>query len=183
MQQCDECRQRFEQFDKFYSLFLTEILRPVTNSALDFAKTVGGKGIVVGLFECTPLLDKTNGQGFAYQANLVFRANGEKVPQKLSDYRGKNHFSQTLLLRAMSDPVCHKTLLFLQSPAFFTFKGWVLKIPGIVESVHLSPTGAAQIALTDLKKMGDKIIYLQKIDENTILNEKRLDKIKNSLAI
>lgn len=183
LQQCNGCRKRFQEFDGFYSFFLQEISKPITNSALDFAKSIGHNDVKYGLLECEPLLDETNGHGFAYRAHLRFMANGSPNSQKLADFNSDKKLSPNLVIRFMTDPTCGKILLFIQSIEMYSFKNYRISIPGIADSVQLNNAGAAKLEMIDINKLIEQIIYLQKDETNSTSYEKRVDKIRNSIGV
>ena len=181
LQQCKGCRERFQEFDGFYSFFLQELSKPITNSALDFAKEIGFKGVKYGLFECEPVPDKTNGHGFAYRTNLRFIANGTLNAKKLTDFSQETKLSQNLTIRFMTDPACEKTILFMHSKDYYGFNNYQLTIPGIVENAQLSNTGTTKIQSIDINKLNGQIVYLSKDDTNSANHEKRVAKIRNAI--
>jgi hypothetical protein len=182
LQQCNACRKRFQEYDGFYSFFMQEISKPISNSVLDLAKKIGHDDVIYGLFACEPLPDKTNGHGFAYRTHLSFVANGFPNPQRLVDFNEAEK-SAKLTIRFMTDPSCQKILLFVKSIDFYSFKNFRLSIPGIIDNAQLSASGATKMEIIDIKKMTEEIIYLQKDDTNSNAFEKGVEKVRNSIRI
>ena len=180
LQQCEVCRDRFQEIDGFYALFVQEINKPITNGTLDFAKQIGKSGVKYGLILCDPVPEMTNGHGFAYKTKIQFVANGAYNPQKLSSFKEKLAPHQ-LSIRFMTDPDCNAVMIFVHTNEHVSLKGWALKLPGVGETI-LSQPGAGKIQSLDLKKMDNQIAYLRKIDDLVPeANERRIEKIEHAL--
>ncbi len=180
LQQCEECRDRFQDLDGFYAFFVQEINKPITNSALDFAKNISMNDVKYGLLIGDPVPEMTNGHGFAYRTKLQFIGNGTYNPNKLASFKDKLA-PQQLSIRFMTDPHCNATMIFVHTMEHASLKGWAVKLPGSAEAV-LNQPGAGKVQSLDLKKLDNQIVYLRKTDglipEN---NEKRIEKIEHAI--
>ena len=183
LQQCRTCRRQLETLDGFYSAFLNEVAKPISNQALDLAKEVGSKDVEYGLILCEPLPDLSNGHGFAYRAKVLFVANGVHGHRKLAQFDGKSIPKKSFAMRVMTDPDCKELLVFLLSSEGIKYEDWMITIPGMVDEKPLSRTGATSIPLADIRKFQDKVIFLKaNADIAADVPEARFDRIKFSFS-
>jgi hypothetical protein len=163
-QTCASCQQQFLKLQKFYAILDHEVEKPVTNKALDLAKRVHSEEVEYGLVVCEPIeRAQTPDEATRYKTKVVFCANGHFYGDhpRLADYNLQELPKGRVAIRAMTDKMQNKLLLYLWRDGEENFAGWELELPGEAERTRFSPSGAASIALRDIKELGNKVIYFE----------------------
>jgi len=134
--------------------------RPVSNSALDLAKSLAPDEVTYGVFECTPLPYNRELKGRAYRTRLVSIAEGKEGRPTSS--RVRTVPDRHLALRAMTDPSHHKTLIFINTPENDQFEGCTLSLEEGTRTIHLNAVGASQLDLDDIMDLDNIVIRIVK---------------------
>lgn len=164
LQSCSSCQQEFQKLQKLYAILDHEVEKPVSNKALDLAKQVRSKDVEYGLVLCEPIESvQASSEATSYKTKVVFCANGHFYGDhpRLADYNLQELPKGRLAIRAMTDKTQNKLLLYLWRNGENNFSGWELELPGESERTCFSPSGAASIALRDIKELGNKVIYFE----------------------
>jgi len=160
--QCGKCRRTRRILDRCNDLLCLEMQRPVTNTALDLAKSLAPKQVRYGLLICTPSPDEDQRSAKAYRTRLVFSANGEAGRSKLRDFDLKKIPQGSLALRMYTDPMEQELLLFLWEPEPREGRPDRLRWSGRRASISFNQIGAGCMALSDFSHLDNQLVFFSK---------------------
>ena len=180
LQQCNQCREVVDELDTFYSIFLQEISKPVTNKTLDFAKKLAASHVKYGLLICKPVPEKNSDRGHAYQSKILFSANGESGKKKLADYDLYSISSADIAIRIITDSAGDNASIHLWNKTATEFDNWVLSIPGFSDEIHFNKAGSATIPFINIEKLRNKRLFFQPTLSN-ISKEERFYSIRSAI--
>ena len=183
LQQCDECREKFEELEGIYSQLNEQVCTPVSNKVLDLAKQIRNKNTRYGLVVCEPV-NKTVGTSKSYKTKVLFSANGTGTnhKKKLSDFDLNALPQDSIAIRAMTDGSCNTLLLYLWSSNPSSFEGLELKISEKSRPVVFDHAGVSHLPLTDIEDLGDKVIYFEEKQNNVSASENRFANIYSAIS-
>jgi len=154
------CCLRFQRnLDRFYTLLAAELQKPVTNPALDLAKSLAPKKVCYGLLLCSPVRVKHRPREKAYRTHLVFSANGGAGLTRLRDFDLLKIPKEYLAIRLYSDPSFKEMSLFLWQHEVTDLSICQLRWSDAGNTVSFSPTGRSRMTLTDFKTLDNRLIY------------------------
>ncbi len=161
---CRKCRAVVESLRIFYRCVDEELKKPIENRVFDLAKSVRSDVVEYGLLICESSKGPSSGQGRRlYKAKMVFCANGSRFgeKEKLGDY-GLNELGEgSIAIRAMSDTVQNKLLLYLWSKQSSSWEGQRLRIEGKEENIAITAAGQAAIPLCRISDLDGRSICFE----------------------
>lgn len=159
---CGKCRRTCRVLDRCNDLLCMEMQRPVTNTALDLAKSLAPKQVRYGLLICTPSPDDNQRAAKAYRTRLVFSANGEAGLNKLRDFDLKKIPQGSLALRLYTDPKDQALLLYLWESEPLESRPDRLRWSGRRASISFNQIGAGCMALSDFSHLDNQLVFFSK---------------------
>ncbi len=183
LQQCEECREKFEELEGIYSQLNEEISQPVSNKVLDLAKQIKSTDIRYGLVVCEPAKAKTTKTN-SFKSTVLFTANGTGVnhEKKLADFDLNKLPRDNIAIRAMTDTSCNRLLLYLWSADNSSFEGWELKVSDKSHRAVFDRAGMSHMPLMKIEDLGDKVIYLKEKQNNVSASENRFANIIDAVT-
>lgn len=183
LQQCEECRDKFEELEGVYSQLNEEVTKPVSNKILDLAKKVRARDTRIGLVVCEPVKTKSE-KSLSFKTKLLFSANGtgKNHTKKLSDFDLNALPDGNIAIRAMTDKSCNQLLLYLWSSSCSTFEGWELKVSEKSQHAVFNQAGVSQLPLTSIEELDDKVIYFKEKQNNVPASENRFSNIISAIS-
>jgi len=164
--QCGYCRRIFRNLDRFYSLLAQEMQKPITNLAIDFAKTFAPKPVCYGLLVCIPVPRKNLRAAKAYRTCLVFSANGKPGLRKLRDYDLKQIPKEWLALRLYTDPFFGEMSVCLWQRDLVDASPYQLRWSEAEDVLAFNQSGKSCMAMADFTQLDDRLVYLSKPTRN-----------------
>jgi hypothetical protein len=162
--QCNRCRRGYRALDRFYSLLVSEMRKPVTNLTLDTAKSFAPKPVRYGLLLCTPIPDRNSRSAKAYRTQLVFSANGEPGRRKLRDFDLIRIPQDCLAIRLYTDPSYNEMSIFLWQHDLGDASPFKLRWSATRKALSFNQIGRSTMALSNFSSLDNRLIYLSKTD-------------------
>lgn len=183
LQQCEECREKFDELEGIYSQLNEEVTKPVSNKVLDLAKQVKPQDTRYGLVVCEPTKAKTT-KTKSFKSRVLFTANGAGVnhKKKLADFDLDKLPKDNIAIRAMTDKSCNQLLLYLWSANNSSFEGWEIKVSDKSQRVIFDQAGVSQMPLMKIEDLGDKVIYLKEKQNNVSASENRYAQLIDAIT-
>ncbi len=183
LQQCKECRDKFEELEGTYNQLNEQLAKPVSNKALDLAKHLNSKDTTYGLVICEPVEQKKKNETLSFKTKVLFTANGTGAHNTtLSDFDLTTFPKDSIAIRAMTDKSCNQLLLYLWSSKYSTFEGWELKISEKSQRAIFNQSGMSKIPMTQIEELGDKVIYFKEKQNTDTASENRFLNIIDAIS-
>ena len=180
--QVEHYRNIIRDLKKYYGLLCEELNKPVSNKVIDFAKRTGSSKAKYGLILCKPVPEENNRYGSAYLAELVFIANGVRGKKRLDDFDLDSVPAHHIAVRAMTDPGCENTILFLHSSAADDYLNWILNLPGTVEEICFSSAGFTKIPVSEIEKLDGRLFYFG-MSSDRPTSKSYIERIRNAIQL
>jgi hypothetical protein len=183
LQQCEECREKFQELEGIYSQLNEEVSKPVSNKVLDLAKQIKSENTRYGLVVCEPE-QKKNAKAQSFRSTVLFTANGTGAnhKKKLSDFDLTKLPKDNIAIRAMTDASCNQILLYLWSSNNSSFEGWELKLSDKSQRAVFNQAGVSHMPMMKIEELGDKVIYFKEKQNNVSASENRFSNIIGAIS-
>ncbi len=183
LQQCQECRDKFEELEGIYNQLNEEIVKPVSNRVLDLAKNIRSKDTRYGLIVCEPVKTKST-KAVSYETKVLFSANGtgKNHEKKLSDFDLNDLPHDSIAIRVMTDTSCDQLLLYLWSSEYTSFEGWELKVSDVSQRAVFDRAGKSKMPMMPIEELDDKVIYFKEKQNNVSASENRFSNILSAIV-
>lgn len=183
LQQCNECREKFQELEGVYSQINEQVRKPVSNKVLDLAKQIRAKDTRYGLVVCEPIKTKKE-KAQSFKTKVLFSANGTGTnhQKKLVDFDLEALPKDSIAIRAMTDTSCNKLLLYLWSSNRSSFDGLELKVSDKSQRIVFDHAGVSDMPLMQIEDLGDKVIYFEEKQKNVSASENRFSNIISAIT-